>query len=489
MNILFIYSVDDIFSPARALRSPAEIQFGISYISSLLKKQGHATTLLILSRMLGQKNIEMINDRIKRYAPKLICFTGVSTEHRFIADMAKYIKNSYPDAFLMAGGPHVSLNPVDVSRDVFDALCIGEGEYPTLELVSQLEKGLSPSGIPNLWIKQGAGIEKNVPRPFIQDLERLPFPDREMWREWTAKESGPEHAILLGRGCPFHCTYCCNHALKDVAEGPYVRFRSPRSILEEIREITLKFPGQTNMYLEIETIGSNKKWALELCSKLEKFNKTLEKPLSYRTNLRITPKLDLEALFAAFKKSNVLTVNIGVESGSERVRREILKRDYSNRDIVNAVTLARKYGLKVYFYNLIGVPGETLADFKETIRLNRECLPERTFNHIFFPYPGTGLYSVCMKKGLLPEKIDTKLERCKATLDLPGFSKKQIQNGFVWFDYDVYRGRKPLSEILPKVLISKLRSNAGLHFFYRRLSYSPLFKCLKHALMSFKKGC
>jgi len=204
--------------------------------------------------------------------------------------------------------------------------------------------------------------------------------------------------------------------------------------------------------------------------------------------LRVTPKLDLDILFSAFRKSNLLTVNIGVESGSERVRREILKRDYSNRDVIKAVTLTRKHGLKVYFYNLIGVPGETLADFKETIKLNRKCLPERTFNHIFFPYPGTELYSVCREKGLLPEKIDTELERCKATLDLPGFSKKQIQNSFVWFDYGVYKGRRPLSEILPKVLVSSFRSNTILHFFYRRLSYSSLFKWLKHVLAFFKKG-
>lgn len=75
-------------------------------------------------------------------------------------------------------------------------------------------------------------------------------------------------------------------------------------------------------------------------------------------------------------------VKIGLESGSERIRREILKRNYSNKDIIDAVSLARKYGLKVFFYNLMGIPGETLNDFKETIGINRICLPDISIPHV-----------------------------------------------------------------------------------------------------------
>lgn len=479
MNILFVSSVDDIFSPEKPLSSQGEMQFGISYISSLLKKNGHNTKLVILSRMLGKRNTKIVEKRIKSFFPRLICFTAVTTEYAFINTIAGHIKKRWPQILLLAGGPHISLNPEKCIKDNFDILCIGEGEYPILELVSQLEKGKEPSNIPNLWIKKSTLIEKNSSRPFIQDLNSLPFPDRKMWQEWIEEVSGSEHAVLLGRGCPFHCTYCCNHALRKLASGPYVRFRSADNILKEIEEIVREFPGKTDIYLEIETIGANKNWVAELCSKLEGLNKTLEKPLNYRTNLRITPNLDLEALFTAFEKANIGTINIGIESGSEQVRREVLKRDYSNENIINAVNLARKHGLKVYFYNLIGVPGETFRDFKETVSLNRKCLPDRTFNHIFFPYPGTELYDSCKEKGVLPKNIHTELERCQATLNLPGFSKRQIQNGFVWFDYNVYRGYKPAREIFRKVLISKLRSNTYLHGLYRRFTYSGFFRKLK----------
>lgn len=479
MQITFIHPVDDIFSPEKPLRSHEQIQFGISYISSLLKKHSHQTKLLILSRMLGKKNKVLIDKHIRNFSPRLICFTAVSTEYHFITNLAQYIKKSYPNIFLLIGGPHVSLNPGEAVSDNFDALCIGEGEYPTLELVSQLEKNIQPSNIPNLWIKNGVTIEKKPPRPFLQDLDNLPFPDREMWQEWIDEEPDAGHSLLLGRGCPFQCTYCCNHALRNLANGLYVRFRSPDNIVKELKEISVQYPNKDNIYLEVETIAANKDWVMALCSGLQCLNTALNTPFSYTANLRITPHLDVATLFAAFKKANFSTINIGVESGCERVRREILKRHYSNQDIINAVKLARRYDLKVCFYNLIGIPGETYKDFKATIQINRICQPDKTFNHIFFPYPGTKLYSICKEQGLLPKVIDTDLERCKAILDLPRFTKKQIHKAFVWFDYNVFKGHKPLFKILPKVLISCLMSNSFLHYFYRKLSCSKSFKKLR----------
>lgn len=482
MNVLFIYSLDDILSPAKPLQNPGQMQFGISYISSFLKAHGHDTKLIVLSRMLGKKNTRMVDEYIRRASPKLICFTAVSTEYRFIANIAKYIKSRYPEIFLIIGGPHASLNAEETVREEFDAICIGEGEYSVLELVSQLEKNIYPSGIHNLWIKQGPEIGKNPSRPFLEDLDSLPFPDREMWEEWTEEGAGPEYPVLLGRGCPFQCTYCCNHALRKLAEGPYVRFRSTDNIVKEIEGIAGRHSTKINIYLEVETIGADKEWAMDLCSKLERINAARNQPILYRTNLRLAPNLDLDPLFAAFKRSNFWCINIGVESGSERVRRHILKRNYSNQEIVDAVGLARKHGLKIYFYNMIGIPGETEEDFKETIKINRICLPDKIFNHIFFPYPGTELYNLCKTEGLLPKVINTELERCQAVLDLPGFTKKRIQKNFVWFDYNVYKGHRPLSKILNKVLVSKFRSNSHLHYLYRRLTYFRFFKWLKKIL-------
>jgi len=479
MNILFIYSLNIVGSSTKPLESPEQIQFGISYISSFLKKHGHQTKMIVLSRTSPRNNRDILDEYLKKFSPRLICFTAVSTEYQFITNIAKYIKGKWPDIYLLVGGPHVSLNPNGVLLDSFDALCVGEGENPILELVSQLEENTTPSVILNLWIKHGSEIEKNLPRPFLQDLDSLPFPDREMWQEWTEERPGARYSVLLGRGCPFQCTYCSNHALKKLAPGPYVRFRSPDNIIEEIRDIVRLPIRKREIYLEVESFGVDKEWAIELCSRLECFNKTVNQHLSFGVNLRITPNADFEDLLVACKKANFRFINIGLESGSERVRREILKRNYSNKDVINTVNLARKYGLKVAFYNMIGIPGETMADFKETVKINQICLPDWHLTGIFFPYPGTDLYFLCEKQGLLKESFGAKIERTRSTLDLPKFSKKQIQKSYIWFDYYVYKGRKPAYKILGRVLRAYFTSKPCLAIFWKKLLRLPFFKNLR----------
>ncbi|MBU2562082.1 MAG: B12-binding domain-containing radical SAM protein [Nanoarchaeota archaeon] len=479
MKILFVYSSDEVQSRKKPLKTPEQMHFGISYISSLLKKNNHKTKLIVLSRIFEEKNKKTIDDSLENFCPDVICFTSVSTQYPFIVKMAKYIKKKYPKIFLLIGGPHVSLNPEGVLSEGFDAVCIGEGEYPSLELVSQLEKNKFPSHIKNLWIKKDKKIEKNPPRPFLQNLDQLPFPDRKMWEEWTNNQSYSRYAILLGRGCPFQCAYCCNHAFKKLASGKYTRLRSSNNILDEIKEIKEKFPSEKEIYFEVENFGIDQKWAINLCSKLEEFNKTLKHPLFFGANLRITPNASLENLFIACKKANFKSLNIGLESGSERIRSQILRRNYSNEDIINAVKLARKYELQISLFNMIGLPTETFNDFKETVIVNRKCVPDGHFTSIFFPYPGTDLYSLCKKKGLLKKPLNNKMERSKAVLDLPEFSKKQIQKSYIWFDYYIYKGKKPLGEILLSVLLSEIRSKSILNYLYRRIMDLAFFQWTK----------
>lgn len=479
MNILFVFSHKNGISTGKPLLSQTEMHFGISYISSFLKHHGHQTKLLVITR---KTELKFIDNLLEEFEPSLICFTAVFSEYRPIANMAKYIKNRHPKIFLLAGGPHVSLNPEECAEDSFDALCISEGEAATLELVKQLERNDVPSKIHNLWIKHGdVPIEKNSPNPFSHNLDSLPFPDREMWQPWIESIASP-YPILLGRGCPFLCTYCCNHALRKTAPGTYVRLRSPENILDEIKEITNKLPNVKEIYLEVETFGVKIDWSIDLCSKLEGFNAKRPQPISFGVNLRVTPNMPLENLFLAMSKSNFKFVNIGLESGSERVRSEILKRHYSNETIIDAVNLAKKYGLKIIFQILIGIPGETIEDFKETIKTTRTCLPDHYALNIFFPYPGTELHQLAREKGLLSESLDTEKERARTVLNLPEFTRKQIQSNYIWFEYNVYKGHRPLLNILDRVLTAKVLSSPIMFRLFNSLLANTFIRNLKNSL-------
>ncbi len=463
MNVLFVHSEEDAYSPEKPVSLWERMQFGISYISAFLKQAGHDTRLVVLTGTTRQ----LIQDHIEEFNPRLVCCTAVFSQHGFMSEVAREVKRGHPEIFILIGGPHASLDPESCLAGDFDAVCVGEGEEPTLELVEMLERGEEPAGIRNLWIKREGGVERNPCRPFNADLDSLPFPDREMWLPWLAfPESRP--SVLLGRGCPFQCTYCSNHALQRLAPGPYVRFRSPANIVAELAEVTAQVPASPDIYLEVETFGVNTRWALELCSHLEEFNTGRDWPIGFGTNLRVTRNNHQGELFEALGRANFKFINIGLESGSERLRRDVLKRDYSNEDVVEAVRLAREQGLQVGIYNLIGIPGETPADFRETIRVNRLCQPDWFLLSVFFPYPGTDLYRVASEQGLLDGPLDMELERRRPVLDLPSFSKRQVQRRHNWFAFSVYRGHRPLHEILFVVSRARIfQSNLLLRLFRR----------------------
>jgi len=480
MNILFVFSIDDCQNLFKPLPNQESIQLGISYVASLLKSYGHSVDLMVLSKKTKK---EVIDKSIKKFIPSLICFTAISTEYNFISKVAKYLKRKYPSIYLLGGGQHISLSPEEAIKDSFDALCIGEGEYPTLELVQQLEQKKEPTGIKNLWVKRRDKIEKNPPREFNQKWDELPHPERDFWQKYI-NFTHTRHPVLIGRGCPFQCTYCCNHALKKLAPGKYVRFRSPESIIKEIKEILIKFPKTNEIFFEIESINANIKNTMNLCNKLERLNEGREKKIKFGTNLRVVPNTDYEDLFRAFKRANFKQINVGLESGSSRIREKILRRNYSNEDFIKTLKLAKKYNIKAYVNIMVGFPEEGPEDFRETVKCCRECQPEWVFPYIFFPYPKTDLYRYCKEKGFLDSNIDVRGERKKAVLNIPGFSKKKIQQQFNWSCYNIYKGYKPTHILLIITLFRIISSNDKLLSAYRKVVSNPLIKKIESQMIN-----
>lgn len=292
------------------------------------------------------------------------------------------------------------------------------------------------------------------------------------WQKWI-RDPATMHTILLGRGCPFECTYCCNRTLRKLAPGKYVRLRSPDNVIEELATLVRDFPDAKEVYFEIETFAVNMDFALGLCARLQQFQRQHEQELSFGANVRVTRNCDYTQLFQAMKDANFALINMGLESGSERIRKEILGRHYSNADILRAVRLAKKHGFRVDMGVMVGMPGESMHDFKRTVECVKQCQPDITSLSIFFPYPGTALHQVCKERGLLDHKLPTERERQFAVLDLPGFSKKQIQREYDWFPYKISKGKKLRYDSLKVVIHRRILTT------YRWLL--PLCRCFSFA--------
>jgi radical SAM superfamily enzyme YgiQ (UPF0313 family) len=413
---------------------------------------------------------------VVEYDPQLVGFTAVATQYPFISAVARQLKQLWPRRFLILGGTHASLKPDEVIQDAFDAVCVGEGELPAAELAAQMQSGRSPRGISNLWIKQPDGtVEKNPTRNFLTDLERLPLPDRESWHDWVMQRPRTHHVVQSSKGCPYNCPYCSNHALRKLAAGEYVRLRAPVNILQEIQELKQRYPETTDVYLQSETIAVNLDWLNELTGQIKGFNDQRDKKISFTCNLRVARPFLTDQVFAALERANVRTIGIGLESGSERIRREVLRRPYSNEDFFQAVALARRHGMNVDVFNMIGLPGETLADHMETVEVNRRVCPNRPITSIFFPYPGADLFETCQAQGLLAAG-DVTSELFRAMLDYLKFRKAEIQKGYDWFEYRVYGGHRPLHFRLRRVLRNKIARHGWVDLAFRRLL--PLWHAL-----------
>jgi radical SAM superfamily enzyme YgiQ (UPF0313 family) len=441
MKILFVYP--DIGVRGGAMSYP----FGIGMISACLKQAGHETRSAYLFR---QNQPDLVQQILNEYKPEIVAFSSVSPQYKYVKDLLG--KLDFGGSFTVLGGQHATLVPEECLKENtgLNAVCIGEGEEAMVELADKLKKGEDIYYIKNLCLKNKEGkIICNSTRPFIEDLDKLPFTDRSIFDYQKVIDSDFSTALFMfSRGCPYDCTFCANHALRMKQEGRYVRFRGVASCLAEIEDVVSKYKVKI-LYFNDDCFTARKDFLEEFCNKYPKLFK-------YPFDINARPETVNDDICQMLKEAGCRRISIGIENGSEQFRREVLGRKQSNEAIVKAFECCKKAGIKTKSFNIIGFPKETPEVFQETIKLNAIIQPDSVILSVFEPYPGTKLGELCIKEGYIPadRPEDWYMGRMDTCLNMPQFPRKLILRYFRNFAYAVYKNNSPLKAFFYKIYYS-----------------------------------
>lgn len=395
---------------------------GVGQIDACLRRAGHDGELLYLREHLERDDFLA---RLRRVAPDAVFFPINTHQWVDAPRYAAWVKEAtgLPCVF---GGIHAILDPERViAHPAVDVLCVGEGEQASVELCDALDAGREPTSIANLWIKRPDGtVERNPLRPLIEDLDGLPIDERAMWdHEAILRDSLWEAGIMGGRGCPYSCTYCANSArrIKYEGLGRFVRMCSPEKMIAQVESLAERIPFK-KIFFEDDIFTLDHDWVRRFCAL---YKERFAYPFKVYIHVQTVTKPILQTL----KDAGCYMVLAGVEAGNERLRREVLNRCMSNEELLRAFAWCDEVGLETWTFNIVGFPGETEETIADLFALHRRLRPNGAQCSIFYPYPGTRLYDICLEQGMLTEaQRPTYFE--KSVLDIGTVSRKRLERAF-----------------------------------------------------------
>ncbi|MDD4955178.1 MAG: radical SAM protein [Candidatus Omnitrophica bacterium] len=415
MKVVFVFPDLNVFSRFSGDYSGI-FAHGIGCLSAVLKKNGHETSLLHITK---EVNKGQFLKAVESQKPQLIAFSSLSHQFPYVKQWAAWLREN-GNIPTICGGVHATVDPDEViNTNGIDMLCRGEGEYALLELCTKMSNNEDISAVKNLWLKRDSRVIKNEVRPLENNLDDLPFADRRLFNYQSLYDYKIRMlTVLASRGCPFNCSYCCNHQYQKLYPHNYVRFRSVDNVLSEIEQALSWYSDVEFINFIDDTLCMDKKLLAEFC---EKFPKRFKLP--FHGNSRVN-FLD-EETFSLLKKGGCERLDVGIESGNMHLRQQILKRNISDEQIVETFKLADKFGIKLSAYNMVGCPHETAEMILETIKLNAKVKPYASHNAIFQPYPNTEAYQICVENNFISEKKVSAFFK-ESVLRQPQITKRQI---------------------------------------------------------------
>jgi hypothetical protein len=357
MKVLFVMVREENIDP-----------LNVELLSALAKREGHETFLHILEHGPLEREIRSLRPDLVAYSAK----TGESNV--FFRENAGVRRTFGESVKSIMGGPHPTFNhakmrlhgepaggdAVRMEESHLDFLAVGEADESWPALLNVLAKGDSPDGIPGIVTRTNRRPDGKVSlKERTNDLDDLPFLDRELVYSKTRLARFGMRTFIATRGCPYPCTYCFNVKFNELykGKGRTIQRYSVDRLLAELLEIRQKWPTQFfKFYDDIFTFHVDD-WLLEFA---EKYPKVIGLPFHCLTRCDLVRK-DPE-LIPVLKRAGLHSITMSIESGSAFIRQQIFKRSMSEQDIRFAFDLCHKLGVRTFSNTILAVPAPVIPD-------------------------------------------------------------------------------------------------------------------------------
>jgi anaerobic magnesium-protoporphyrin IX monomethyl ester cyclase len=379
---------------------------GVGYLMSMLKHHGHEVDLIFepglddngyvrVPQFKWFNRPEALTERAKAFNPDLVAIGSPTNLWPHASKMAKRLKDEL-GVPIVVGGHHAQALPEWVLKhDFVDIVCTGEGELAMLELVNRLQAHKDITDVPTMWIKQDGVIHRNEIGLLENDLDKFPFPEKELWREYGAFSDSLE--VFTGRGCPFKCTFCNIHYQREIfdGKGDFLRKRSVANVIAELKENLNRYDVKT-VSVHDDNFTTNVLWVEEFC---EVYREEIGLPwfcFGYPTTIK--PRL-----LRTMKSANCATLFMGIDSGDADVRKTLMERPMTDDLILGKAKLLQDHDIDIFASTVYGSPGETDKQMWKTLEMARAVNPTQCSGNVFYPLPKTKLYDMAVEMGYLDE--------------------------------------------------------------------------------------
>lgn len=383
MKVLLIatpyLSIYDVLRPIARSYFP----IGLGYIASVLINSGFEVK--IIDPEVSSMNECAISSVVKNFSPDIVGISSATANICKARDLAVIVKKE-SRSHVVLGGPHASSLPYLTLEQFpeFDIVVFGEGEFTMLELCEELRDGKGEMHkIKGLSYRSKGNIITNEPRPWIKDLDKLPFPNRDLlnislYKPQTNMERGKKSAVIItSRGCPFGCTFCASY----YTEGRIFRPHSPQYVVSEI-ECLINNYGVEYFLIQDDGFTTSPERVKKICQII------IDKSLDIEWWCHSRVDIVTQDLLVLMKKAGCVHISYGVESGSEDILNSYQK-GISLAQCRKALKISNDLGLKTHCFFIFGNMNETKESIEKTIKFAIELAPTASSFTMLIPYPGT----------------------------------------------------------------------------------------------------